>query len=52
MCRDDDIVTKPVAAMSFGGRVRIARIFKSYEEFLDKEIKIAGWAKRRTDQAE
>ena len=35
MCRDDDIVTKPVAAMSFGMRVRIGRIYKSYEDFLD-----------------
>jgi len=31
--------------MSFGMRVRVARIFKSYEEFLDKQIKVAGWVK-------
>lgn len=39
------MVKKPVAAMSFGQRVRIARIFKSYEEFCEKQIKIAGWVK-------
>lgn len=52
MCRDDDVVTKPVAAMSFGMRVRVGRIFKSHEEFLDKEIKVAGWAKQCRSQKE
>lgn len=38
--------------MSFGQRVRIARIFQSYEEFLDKEIKVAGWVKNCRAQKE
>ena len=52
LSRDDDLVKKPVAAMSFGQRVRIARIFQSYEEFLDKEIKVAGWVKNCRAQKE
>lgn len=31
--------------MSYGQRVRIARIWQSYEELLDTEIRVAGWAK-------
>jgi hypothetical protein len=43
--RNDEIPKKPVAAMSFGERVRIARLFLSYEEFVGKIIRVAGWAK-------
>lgn len=43
--RDDDVPVKPVAAMSYGGRVRIAKLFKSHEDLLDQKIKVAGWAK-------
>lgn len=45
LSRNDDIPVKPVAAMSYGARVRVAKIYKSHEEFLDQYIKIAGWAK-------
>ena len=31
--------------MSFGQRVRIARLFDSHEEFLGQVIRVAGWAK-------
>lgn len=31
--------------MSFGGRVRIARLYQSFEELLDKVIRVGGWAK-------
>ena len=31
--------------MSFGGRVRIARLHDSYEEFIGKVIRVGGWAK-------
>lgn len=30
--------------MSFGGRVRIARLWAEYESLIGKEIKVAGWA--------
>ena len=43
--RDDEIPHKPVAAMSYGGRVRIARIYQNYEEFIGQVIKVSGWAK-------
>jgi len=36
---------KPVAAMSFGGRVRIARLHQNYEEFIGQVIRVGGWAK-------
>ena len=45
MNRNDPVPAKPVACMSFGGRVRIARLYQSYEELLDKVIKVGGWAK-------
>ena len=48
--RDDPIPTKRVAAMSYGGRVRIARIWQSYEELIDTNIRVAGWAKEARDQ--
>ena len=31
--------------MSFGGEVRIAHQYQSYEDFLDKVIKFVGWTK-------
>lgn len=31
--------------MSYGGRVRIGRIYQSFEGFIGQTIKVAGWAK-------
>ena len=31
--------------MGYGQRVRITRLWQSHEEFLDKVIRVAGWAK-------
>ena len=45
LCRTEDPQVKPVAAMSYGGRVRIARLHQSHEEFLNTTIRVAGWAK-------
>jgi len=39
------IPKKVVATMGYGGRVRIARIHQSYEEFLGQTIRIGGWVK-------
>ena len=44
--RDDFVPTKPIAAMSFGQRVRIARIWESHEELIGQTIRVAGWAKK------
>ena len=49
--RNDDVPKKPVASMSFGERVRIARLFLSYEEFVGKIIRVAGWAKSTRAQS-
>lgn len=43
--RNDFVPKKPVPSMSYGGRVRIARLYQSYEEFVGKIIKVGGWAK-------
>ena len=32
--RNDAVPIKPVAAMSFGQRVRVGRLFESHEEFI------------------
>ena len=45
LLRDDPVPKKPVAAMSFGGRVRIARLHDSHEEFLGQVIRVGGWAR-------
>ena len=45
--RDDHVPTKPTAAMSFGQRVRIARIWQSHEELIGQTIRVAGWAKKK-----
>lgn len=31
--------------MSYGQRVRIARLYKNHEEFIGQVIRVAGWAK-------
>ena len=31
--------------MSYGQRVRIARLWQSHEDLIDTEIRVAGWAK-------
>ena len=41
----DEIPHKPVAAMSYGGRVRIGRLYSSFDEFIGQVIKVGGWAK-------
>ena len=38
--------------MTYGARVRIARLHSSYEEFLDKRIRVGGWAKSVRAQKE
>ena len=43
--RQDFMPRKPVAAMAFGGRVRIARLSKDYEDSIGKVIRVGGWAK-------
>jgi asparaginyl-tRNA synthetase len=43
---------KPVAAMSYGGRVRIAKLFDDHEAILNKEIRVGGWAKSTRFQKE
>jgi hypothetical protein len=43
--RQDFVPRKPVAAMAFGGRVRIARLYKDYEDLIGKVIRVGGWAK-------
>jgi len=45
LLRHDPVPKKPVAAMSFGGRVRIARLHDSHEEFLGQVIRVGGWAR-------
>lgn len=37
--------------MSYGGRVRIARIYQSYEELVGQTIRVGGWAKSTRAQA-
>jgi hypothetical protein len=44
--RDDAVPSKTVAAMSYGQRVRIARIWQSHKELLGTTIRVAGWAKK------
>ena len=44
--RNDLVPSKTVAAMSYGQRVRIARIWQSHKELLGTTIKVAGWAKK------
>jgi hypothetical protein len=49
--RADEIPRKPVAAMAYGQRVRIARIYQGFEEFIGKEIRVGGWAKSTRAQS-
>lgn len=51
-CRNDAVPRKPVAAMTYGQRVRIARLHAGYEEFIDKKIRVGGWAKSVRAQKE
>jgi asparaginyl-tRNA synthetase len=37
--------------MSYGGRVRIARLYQNYEDLLGKTIRVGGWAKSTRAQA-
>lgn len=38
--------------MSYGARVRIARLHAGYEEFVDKKIRVGGWGKTVRAQKE
>jgi len=51
LSRDDVVPTKPVAAMSYGQRVRISRLWSGHEEFFGQVIKVAGWAKNTRAQS-
>ena len=51
LSRDDVVPTKPVAAMSYGQRVRISRLWNGHEEFLGQVIRVAGWAKSTRAQS-
>jgi hypothetical protein len=51
LSRADAIPRKPIASMSYGGRVRIARLHSSWEEFKDQIIKVGGWAKSTRAQS-
>ena len=42
---------KPVAAMSYGQRIRVARIWQSYEELIGQKIRVGGWSKNVRKQA-
>lgn len=42
-------IKKHVACVSFGGRVRIAKLHSNHEELLYKIIKVAGWARSVRD---
>jgi asparaginyl-tRNA synthetase len=37
--------------MSYGGRVRIARLYQNYEDMLGQTIRVGGWAKSTRAQA-
>ena len=47
---DDKKSFLKVADTSFGGRLRIAKLHESHQEYLNKTIKVAGWAKRCRSQ--
>ena len=49
--RKDFVPKKPVAAMSFGQRVRISRLYDGWEVFEGKVIKVCGWAKSTRAQS-
>ena len=49
--RDDFVPQKPIAAMSYGGRVRIARLYQNYEDLIGQVIRVGGWAKSTRAQA-
>mmetsp|Transcript_3432 Transcript_3432/g.5141 ORF Transcript_3432/g.5141 Transcript_3432/m.5141 type:complete len:154 (+) Transcript_3432:27-488(+) len=50
--RDDFVPHKPVASMSYGQRVRVAKLFEEHESLLGKEIRVGGWAKSTRSQKE
>lgn len=49
--RNDAVPQKTVAAMGFGQRVRIARLWQSHEELIGQTIRVAGWAKSTRAQS-
>ena len=40
-----EVPTKHIPAISFGPRIRIAKLYADYEQFLYKIIKVAGWVR-------
>ena len=51
MSRDDHVPQKTVAAMSYGKRIRVARLYQSHEEILGQVIRVGGWSKSVRKQA-
>ena len=49
--RNDNVPQKTVAAMSYGQRIRIARIWQQHEEIIGKVIRVGGWSKSVRKQA-
>lgn len=43
--RNLPIEHKPVPLFSYGNRARIAALWQNYEAYLDKLVKVAGWAR-------
>lgn len=40
-----EVKKKPVCTFSYGERIRIAKLYDNYEDFLYKIIRVAGWVK-------
>jgi asparaginyl-tRNA synthetase len=49
--RDDYVPQKPIASMSYGQRLRVARLYQSHEEILGQVIRVGGWSKSVRKQA-
>ena len=49
--RVDHVPQKTLAAMSYGQRIRIARLWQSHEEIIGKVIRVGGWSKSVRKQA-
>ena len=46
---DVKVEKKIVPITSSGSRIRIAKLFDSHEEFIDKVIKVCGWSRSVRD---
>jgi len=49
MERDTPIALKPVAELSYGRRIRIAKLHQSHEQYIDHIIQVCGWARTTRD---